>query len=144
MRVRRAGDALDVHRVTIRKRGAKLTFDNSAPDLERRKAKPTDPRADATGTREAEPFDRRDRPPQRRVFGTMCERRLRDCRNRGHVVAHFVLSPAAFTACSNPSTVAVSGKSRWTRVRPAFPIATRFSSPERNEATADAVYDASP
>jgi hypothetical protein len=114
---------------------AQLPLDDRAPDLERREAQSPDPRADSTCAREAEPLDRRDRSAQCRVFRAMCERRLRDRCNRGHVVAHFVLSPAAFTACSNPSIVAVSGKSRCTRVRPAFPIATRFSWPERNAAT---------
>jgi hypothetical protein len=138
MCVRCAREVLEFGVIAIGERGAQLPLDDCAADLERREAQSADPRADSTCAREAEPLDRRDRSAQCRVFRAMCERRLRDRCNRGHVVAHFVLSPAAFTACSNPSIVAVSGKSRCTRVRPAFPMAIRFSSTERNDATADA------
>ncbi len=139
--VRRARDPFDLRAIGDAERRLELPLDDASPNPQWRKAQPADRVADRTGAREAERRRGGHGAAQRRVLGAVGKRRVHDV--GGAQLACLTRAPAALTARSNPSIIALSENSRWTRARPAFPIAAHRARSAMNSATSDAVSDGS-
>ena len=129
----------------IGKRGRELPLDDGAPDPERRVAELADALADRAGAREAEPLHGRDGAAQ-------SPRIRRDARTSVEASAPPRSRRRSIWSDRPPRSprarIRRSSRSRRTRAARACgrrcPSPARCLSPERNDATVDAVYDGSP
>src|SRR5204863_6218829 len=118
-RIRRARDARHLGLGEPGECRAHLSLDDGAPDAERSIAEHADPLPDRAGALKAQSAQRGDRAADSVILGVVGKG------GRAHRAAQDARSPAAVAAALNPSIIATSPKSRWARVRPARPIASR-------------------
>src|SRR5215207_1510773 len=131
--VRRSSDALHLRLGEPGECGGYLALHHRSPDAERAVPEHADPLPERARPLEAQAAQRGHRGAYSVVLSVVGES------GRAHRAAQDDRSPAASAAVANPSIIAPSAKSRWARVRPARPIASRWSPWARNDATVAAV-----